>query len=112
MYSPRIAEELRKRGHDAISVKERPDLVGRSDREVFAAMASEGRAIVTNNAADFTPLFIEAIAFEEQHAGLLLTSDRSLPRRREGIGRFVDVLDLLFHSNEGRDAIDEVRWLP
>lgn len=113
MYSPQIASQLRSRNHDVLSVSERPDLMGRSDEELFAAMAADNRAIVTNNAADFVPLLQRAAADGTGHAGLLLTSDRSLPRTKAGIGRYVAVLDELLASHSADDSFrNQMRWLP
>ena len=95
MYSPDVAARLRARGHDAVAVRERPDLVGMSDYELFAAMAAEERTIVTNNVVDYVPLVRQTLAEGGDHAGLFLTSDRSMPRNRAGIGHFVSVLEEL-----------------
>ncbi|MDQ3378767.1 MAG: DUF5615 family PIN-like protein [Actinomycetota bacterium] len=113
MYSPQIASQLRSRDHDVVSVTERPELVGRSDEELFSAMTAEDRAIVMNNAADFVPLSQRAAAEGMGHAGLLLTSDRSLPRTKAGIGRYVAVLDELLASHSADDGLrNQMRWLP
>jgi predicted nuclease of predicted toxin-antitoxin system len=93
MYSPDVAERLRVRGHDAIAIRERPDLLAMSDPELFAAMAGEDRTIVTNNVIDFVPLYRRALAEGSLQAALFLTSDRSMPRTKAGIGRFVSVLE-------------------
>jgi len=50
----------------------REDLAGRSDRIIFEAAASEGRAVVTNNVKDFRPLAAEWLARSKEHAGLIL----------------------------------------
>jgi hypothetical protein len=113
MYSPDIARQLRSQGHDVVSVAERPDLAGRADADLFALMAAEGRAIVTNDVAHFVPLFHQALAAGHDHPGLLLTSDRSLPRSKTGIGRYVEVLSTLLAENREDDALrNQVRWLP
>lgn len=112
MYSPQIAAQLRRRGHDVVHAAEL-GLAGRPDSEVFAAIAAQGRAIVTNNADDYVRLFRQAAADGVDHAGILLTSDRSLPRRKATIGRFVRVLDELLASNPSDDALrHQLRWLP
>ena len=103
MYSPRIAVRLRDRGRDAVSVRERRDLVGASDRELFLAMAAEDRTIVTNNIVDFVPIFRRALADAADSPGLFLTSDRSTPRSSAEIGRFVSVLEDLV-TESGGDA--------
>jgi hypothetical protein len=54
------------------AVAERDDLAGRSDRVVFEAACSEGRAVVTNNIKDFRPLAAEYLAVGKAHSGLVL----------------------------------------
>jgi hypothetical protein len=42
MISPRIARELRGRGHDVQAIKkDRPDLTSRGDREIVLQMAGD-----------------------------------------------------------------------
>lgn len=113
MYSPEIARRLRKQGHDVVAVKERPGLIEIRDPQLFALMASEGRAIVINNAQDFVKLFNQAAVAGDDHYGLFLTDDRSMPRRKETIGLFVRVLDELLRRNPSDDAFrNRIRWLP
>jgi hypothetical protein len=103
IYSPEVAVRLRNRGHDAVSITERPDLQGTSDAELFAAMAAEDRTFVTNNVVDYLPLFRRALADGTERPGLFLTSDRSTPRNNAGIGRFLNVLeDLLTERQPAR----------
>lgn len=109
MYSPEVAVRLRNRGHDAVSIRERHDLLGKSDAELFDAMAAEDRTIVTNNAVDFVPVFRRALAEGAKHPGLFLTSDRSTPRNKAGIGRFVNVLeDLVAERPAGAPTSSQV----
>lgn len=111
-YSPAIAEQLRQRGHDVVSVDERDDLRSSSDAELFAAARAERRALVTNNVVDFAPLVREATIQSEPHFGVVFTSDRSLPRAKRTIGRFVELLDELLAARTAEDAmVDEVVWL-
>jgi hypothetical protein len=113
LYSPKIAAELRSRGHDAISVHDRPGLVALPDAQLFDRMAAEERAIVTENAIDYVPL-ARALALESQsHFGLVLTSSASLRRSRNTIGRFVRALDAFLVERPADDAMrDQVAWLP
>lgn len=53
--APEIARRLRSRGHDVDAVAERPELVSLSDGELFARMAVERRAILTNDVPDCAP---------------------------------------------------------
>ena len=58
MYSPVVAEQLRARGHDAVSVHD-PEyryLEGAPDEEIFAAALAEERALVAENVPDFRRL--------------------------------------------------------
>ena len=111
-YSPEIARQLRTRGHDVVAVAERADLVGLGDNELLRRMAQEERAIMTNNVRDFVPLATRAALEAGGHEGLLLTSDRSMPRRLDAIGRFVDVLDKFLRHHEGEDSYrNQIRWL-
>ena len=100
MYSPEIAVRLRNRGHDAVSIAERPELQAASDIELLAAMAAEDRTVVTNNVVDYVPLFRRALADGAEHPGLFLTNDHATPRNSAGIGRFLNVLEDLLTSSE------------
>jgi predicted nuclease of predicted toxin-antitoxin system len=111
-YSPKIAEALRERGHDVASVKERDDLRGLSDREVWAGASGERRALVTENVADFMPLVHEATAAGERYPGIVFTSARSLPRDRGSIGLYVETLDAFLAEHRADEALaDRVHWL-
>lgn len=108
LYSRQIAEELRDRGHDVVSLSDGPELVGIGDADLLAWATAERRAIATNNAVDFLPLMQG-----EDHFGLLLTSDRSLPRSRETIGLFVKVLGGFLARHPREEALrGQARCLP
>jgi len=71
-WSPQIAVLLRQVGYDVDAVADREALMGRSDRIIFEAACSEGRAVVTNNIKDFRPLAAEWLRQGRVHAGLIL----------------------------------------
>lgn len=111
-YSPEITRQLRIRDHDVVAVAERADLVGLSDDELLGRMAQERRAIMTNNVKDFMPLAIRSAVAADDHYGLLLTSDRSMPRRGDAIGRFADALEGFLRRHEGDESYrNRVQWL-
>ena len=111
--SPEIARQLRSRRHDVQAAVERPDLVALPDHELFARMAAERRAILTNNVPDYVRLFNAALGRSQEHYGLLLIDDRSMPRSRNTIGLFVRVLDEFLEANPAEDALrNQLRWLP
>ena len=110
--SPEIARQLRSRNHDVEAVVERPALVSLPDHELFVRMAAERRAIVTNNVIDYVKLLHHALGVSQEHHGLLLTDDRSMPRSQNTIGRFVRVLDEFLEANAADDALrNQLRWL-
>lgn len=98
MYAPAVAEQLRSRGHDVVSVHDADfrRLEGAPDEEVFAAAADEGRALVTENVPDFRRLEADAFARGEPLPRLVFTTDRQFPRGEPGtIGRLVEALEAL-----------------
>jgi hypothetical protein len=110
-YSPRIAQQLRRRGHDVVSVSERAELIGLSDADLLRMAAAERRALVTENVADFVELTRHFAAREEDHYGLIFTSSR-FPRSRATIGVFVRQLGRFLRARPEDDALrSQVRWL-
>jgi len=82
MFSDNIAEQLRAKGHDAISVVADPALMGLPDAQVLAYATTEGRALVTANIKDFVPLDGRYRAAGQSHAGLILVSTKTFPQNR------------------------------
>lgn len=111
-YSPEIAEQLRRRGHDVVAVQERDELRGAGDPELWDRVVAEARALVTENAADFMPLVRANIAAGGQFFGVIFSSSRSLPRSRATVGVFVTQLDSLLRERPADDALaGGVVWL-
>jgi predicted nuclease of predicted toxin-antitoxin system len=110
-YSTAIAEQLRARGHDAQAALER-GWQAEDDETLLELCAAEDRALLTNNVADFAAIAGRWAATGRQHAGLIFTSDQSLPRSKKTIGRFVACLDRLLSSSPESALRDQVRWLP
>ena len=111
-YSPQIAVELRRAGHDVVSVKERVELISLSDDDVLSAMHTEHRALVTENVQDFAPLIAQRNANGQSHHGIVYTSPRSMPRSKATIGVYVRALTAVLEANPGDDAlVDRVHWL-
>jgi uncharacterized protein DUF5615 len=103
--APEIAEQLRLRGHDVLAVKERPHLIGRSDRVQFAGLPDQRRAIVTEDVGDYRPLLASAVRRGERTFGLLCVNPRRFPRRRGEIGRLVAALDAFLQANPSDDDL-------
>ena len=113
LYSKQIAEQLRERGHDVVSVTERPDLQGLLDTDLLALMAAERRAILTENWADFGRELEKAATAGMTHYGVVFTLRQQLPRSRDTIGLYVRVLDDFLDRHPAEDALlNSYRWLP
>ena len=111
-YSPKIAEQLRNRGHDVESVSERDDLRGLGDLELWNRASAEGRAFVTENVADFVRLVREAAAAGEPHFGVVFTSPATFARSAATVGLFVEALAALLGARPAEDALGgQVHWL-
>jgi hypothetical protein len=114
MHAPAVATQLRARGHDAVAVKQRPDMIGLPDRELLMAATAETRALVTENVKDFAALHTMMTATAEKHAGLVFTHPRRFPRHAwnyvavltEALARFLDE-----QTRHLRDVESFVWWL-
>src|SRR5580693_4323993 len=82
MFSDEIAQQLRAKGYDVISVVADPALVGLPDDQILAYAANEGRALVTANIKDFVPLDGRYRAAGQAHSGLILVSTKTFPQNR------------------------------
>ena len=112
MYSVRIAEQLRVRGHDVIAAQERPDLRELDDEPLLVVAATEERVLLTNNVADLAPILRRLSAEGGGHCGVLFTSDRSMPRSSGAIGTYVDELERFMERRPAVDALrDQISWL-
>jgi hypothetical protein len=110
MWTPIIAQQLRQRGHDVESVAERADLRGQPDATIFAIAQLEGRAILTENVRDFRALAERLMRDGHAHAGLIFTSNRTLPRGdARALGRAVIALDELLSTHREQNILE--LWL-
>jgi hypothetical protein len=82
MFSDTIAQQLRAKGYDVISVVAHPALVALPDDQILACAAAGGRALVTANIKDFMPLDGRYRAAGQDHAGLILVSTKTFPQNR------------------------------
>jgi hypothetical protein len=84
MYSARLAEVLRAAGVDVRTFVEL-GLAGSSDPEVFAAAIVDGRALLTENVADFARISAEHVSAGQHHPGVLIALSSRFSRRAAGI---------------------------
>lgn len=93
MHAPIVAAELRRRGHDVISVADDPELRGMSDDELFGWAGARRRRIVTENIKDFRPMLLHSVGADRDPTAVLFTSSRTFPRSRQNVGKLIDALD-------------------
>jgi predicted nuclease of predicted toxin-antitoxin system len=107
MLSPKIAGELRRRGHDVVAVAADPTLRSKTDAELFEWAIEQGRRIVTENVKDFRPLLRD----DASGPGVLFLSSRSFPRSRNTVGVLIRALEdwLVSADSPTRPPED---WLP
>jgi predicted nuclease of predicted toxin-antitoxin system len=111
MTSPRVARGLRGRGFDVQAIKgDRPDLEASADRELVRRMIAEGRALVTNDVLDFQPIHNQLVAAGEEHAGLIFTNDREMPRNKASIPLWIETLGRFLEANSQEAALRNRIW--
>jgi hypothetical protein len=110
MFSPEIAAELVKRGHDVVAVAADPGLVGLPDGQVLEWATDQRRCLVTENVKDYEVLRRRSAAQGRTHAGLLYSGPRRFPRDRRFLGTLVVALDKLIAAGH-LPGPDEAGWL-
>jgi hypothetical protein len=116
MWSSRIAVELRRRSFDVVSATEvgvAPRYSGIPDDLVLVRAQEDGRAIVTDNIADFSAIHAAMQARGQTHAGIIFALrpqfDRSQPRI---IGTMVRSLERFMQSQAARRSLaNQVHYL-
>lgn len=111
-FSPEIASKLRDRDHDVAAVGERSDLVSSDDEKLLSVCVNECSALLTNNVGDFMVIAKRWAGEGRSHHGLVLVSDRTIPRSRNTIGAYVRALEGVLDEYPDEDAlIDRAIWL-
>jgi len=111
MYPPRIAAELRNRGHDVTAVAEQSDLRA-TDSEVLLRTATANDRVLVTEDVDFTEI-ANAFALEARaHHGVILVSSATFPRTERGIGVLVRALGAFLNAHRrDRSVPAGVHWL-
>lgn len=100
--NPQVAIELRKRGYDIVAATE-AGTRGASDLEQLVAAASDRRAIVTYNIADFQELFAEWAQRGLTHFGIVFVSEKTIPQK--SVGPLVLALERTLKEYRSEDAL-------
>jgi hypothetical protein len=112
MYPARLARALRQRGADAEGADERVPLRGLADEELLVVAEREGRALVSENVADFMRLYGEWAAAGRRHSGIVIALSLRFSRTPAAYGGLVDSLVDLCAARSGDEALaDAVHFL-
>ncbi|MCC7078157.1 MAG: DUF5615 family PIN-like protein [Acidimicrobiia bacterium] len=115
MFEHAIADTLRERGHDVVSIqRDRPGLRHTTDPAVFAAAQDEQRAVVTENAVDFLAVVSTYARDAVPHWGLVLTTNSRFPRHQpdQAVRLLVAALDaFLVARADSTEPTSETHWL-
>lgn len=109
MFSPKIADELCRRGHDVVALVADPELRALSDPAIYAWAGEHGRRVVTENVKDFRGL-VTGDSASGSGPGVLFTSSRTFPRSRQNLGPLIDAIDHWLVSAESSPPPPE-DWL-
>lgn len=112
MYPPSLAHELRRRGHDVVAVEDRPQLREMEDEALLMAGTAEGRALVTENVADYPEIAATLATEERAHCGIILVPSRTFPRTDRGLGLLVRALEAYLRQHSDEESVPGgIRWL-
>lgn len=110
-YPTAIAHEFRLSGRDVGTAVER-GWHREPDEALLRLCAGEQRTLLTSNVGDFMAIVRNWSVSGQHHAGLIFTSDASLPRTHAAIGRYVQLLEALLHDYPDSDEfVDRIHWL-
>lgn len=110
MFSPKIAEALRGRGHEVVAVAERADLRAMTDDDLYAWATAAGCWLLTENVKDYRPIMLRALQAADAAAGLLFTSSRTFPRSRQNPGPLIEAIDAWLTKGPSAPPLTE-DWL-
>ena len=110
MFSGRIAEQLRAKGHDVLAVVADSALAGLPDEQILAQATATKRALVTANIKDFMPLDARYRAASQIHRGLILVSTKTFPPNRAFTAAITSALSALL-DHPGQIPPGQVQFL-
>ena len=109
MLSASIAEQLRKRGHDATAVEDSPTLRGLADPDLFDQAEQDGRVLVTYNREDFLALDRTYRDRGRDHHGLVILHPRRFPQGAATTGALIVALSTFISAGPPYPSF--VHWL-
>jgi len=100
MYPPALAEGLKARGIDAVTVADLR-LGGSSDAEIFGAAVASGRAVLSENVGDFARIAADHGTAGHRHPGVLIALSSRFSRRPAGIARLIAAIEAVADEQLG-----------
>jgi hypothetical protein len=100
MFADTIAQQLRTKSYDVVSVVAYPALIGLPDDQILAHATAGGRALVTANIKDFMPLDSRYRAAGQAHPGLILVSTKTFPQNRSFTTAITAALETLLSGTD------------
>ncbi|MCB0861729.1 MAG: DUF5615 family PIN-like protein [Solirubrobacterales bacterium] len=79
--SGKVADRLRKMGHDVVAATADPVLRGTSDPDLFEFAQTEKRILVTYDRGDFEVILHRYVSYEQEHHGVVFVRQHRLPSR-------------------------------
>ena len=98
MYPAALADLLGEAGINAVTVADLR-LIAVPDLEVFTAARAAGRAVLTENVADFTRLAADHASSGRHHAGLLIALSSRFTRRPAGLQPLAAAIQAIADEN-------------
>lgn len=112
MYPPRLAEELRARGHDVVTIADRPELKGKDDEPLLFAATAEGRVLVSENVSDFPDIIAVLTTEGRPVCGVVLVASRTFPRTDRALGQLIRALDAYLKDRVATERVPGgLHWL-
>jgi hypothetical protein len=76
-------------------------------------MSAEGRAIVTNDIADYQAIHNQIVGTGGEHYGMVFTFDATMPRSKKSIAQWVETLTALIEDHADAESLrNRVHHLP
>lgn len=111
MLDAGIAEQLRRRRHDAQATQGNAGLEGKKDPDLLRAARELDRVVVTDNVQDFARLHRQFLAAGEDHAGIIFVPPARYPRSRRTLGLWVNALDAFLRDRSQTSMKNICTWL-
>ncbi len=110
-FDEQLARLLRERGFDVVAAVSL-GLSGTADEGILGYATEDRRAVVTNDLRDFGRLARRWAEGGQDHYGIILVAEASIPRKPQFVGRYADALAEFCSLHSAEDAlVNQTCWL-